>query len=159
MVNHNLKDFLSEKARQTNQLERRRRREEWVAAVHRLMGRLQDWLRQADPDHVLDVGVIPIEKRELGIGTYQVPSLDIRYDETVIRVLPVGRNVLHGRSQNGNETAKAQGRVDITDGANKYYLYRFIENQSEQWEIQGEEGKTTLLDQAQFERIIEELLS
>ena len=117
MVNHNLKEFLSEKARQPNQLERRRLRDEWVAAVHRLMSQLQDWLRQADPEHVLDIGIIPVVKREQNIGTYEVPSLDVRDDETVIRVLPVGRNVLHARSQNGNETINAQGRVDITDGA------------------------------------------
>lgn len=154
-----LREFLIAKAHKPNQIERRKRRDDWVAAVKRLMAQLQDWLREADAEGYLDITKIPIEKHEESIGTYVVHGLEIRSDEAVVRVLPVGYGVLRPGFDEG---MRVEGRVDITNGTEKFILYRLLGGRNEQWIIgRGdlEHPKMPKLNQTRFEDAMQELLS
>ena len=154
-----LRELLKEKAHESNQRERREKRDEWVAAVKRLIGQFREWLREADPEQVLDVMTLDIEKLEQGLGTYHVPGLEISLDDTTVRVLPVGRNVVGFVGPRGDAGIRAVGRIDITDGSQKYILYRTTEGGEDRWYALDGRFEATLLDQHRFEAIMRDLLS
>lgn len=156
-----LSDFLSEKAKDLNQVERKRRRDEWVESVTRLMAQFRTWLREADPQNLLTISGHDLDKLEQGLGAYRVPALDIEFEDALVRIVPVGRNVIRFRNMGGTvQTLQAEGRVDITDGARKYTLYRTQTDGADRWVAVGEsEVNPQPLDQALFERIMLELLS
>src|SRR5438270_13787812 len=129
-----LREFLLKNAPRAEQEKRRREsREEWIAAVDRLLAQLRGWLTDAGSAELLDLEPLDFEKREQGLGTYHIRGLAIHFGESTVKVVPVGRNVLAHLgpyAEAGHE--KAEGRVDITNGANKYYLYRKLTNAGEQ---------------------------
>src|SRR3954467_291894 len=88
------REFLQKKAGEQRDIQRRQRREEWVAAVGQLMDQLRAWLAESDPDHLLDVVPLEVEKVEPGLGFYQVPSLKVGVGDASVQVMPVGRNVV-----------------------------------------------------------------
>jgi hypothetical protein len=65
------REFLQQKAAEQQQQGRRERRDEWVAAVDRLIEQLRTWLAESDPDRLLDVVRQEVEKAEPGLGVYQ----------------------------------------------------------------------------------------
>ena len=75
--------------------------------------------------------------------------------------MPVGRTVLAHLgpyAQPGHENA--EGRVDITNGAYKYFLYRQLNDAGdEQWLVQDERSEIQPLDRERFEAILQDLLS
>lgn len=153
-----LREFLEEKARQPEQEQRRLRREEWVSAVERLVGQFQDWLKESDPKGVLEIVPLTLEKIEQGLGGYQVPGLTIQLEESVVKILPVARNVLGFLGAETEKPLKAAGRIDVTDGGRKFTLYRTLQD-GEQWLVVDEKYKVTPLDRQRFEAMIQELLS
>src|SRR5437660_12782519 len=95
-------EFLQKKAIEERQPERRKRREEWIAAVNRLLDQLRAWLAESDPDQVLDI--IPIRERaaEPALGAYDVPALKIGIGEAAVHVTPMGRDALGVIHRRGN---------------------------------------------------------
>lgn len=155
-----LKEFLAQKARQVNQVERRKRRDEWISAVDHLRNQLKEWLRQADTEGVLDVEEFEYDRHEESIGPYVVKGLEIRSDNAEIVVIPVGYGVM--RPDLGIDAAiPVEGRVDITNKTDKVILYRTLTENGEEWLFKkGARGTPTRkLDQAAFEEIIQEQLS
>jgi hypothetical protein len=157
-----LREFLLKNAPRAEQAKRRwQAREEWIAAVDKLLAQLRIWLADADTAKILCLEPRDIEKREQGLGTYHLHGLTIHFGESTVEVVPVGRQVLAHLgpyAEPGHE--KAEGRVDITNGAYKYYLYRKLTSDGkEQWLIQDERSGIRPLDQEQFEAILQELLS
>lgn len=103
-------------------------------AVHRLLAQLRAWLTEADSGEILDLEPLEFEKREQGLGAYRIKGLAIHFGERTVKIVPVGRMVLAPLgpfAEAGHENA--EGRVDITNGAYKYFLYRKITNTGEQW--------------------------
>src|SRR5438093_1104654 len=88
------REFLEKQVQQSHHKERRERREEWIAAVGRLVAQLRAWLTESDPAEVLDVVPIEMEKAEPGLGSYRIPGLKINLGEAAVQVVPVGRNVV-----------------------------------------------------------------
>ena len=155
-----LRDFLREKGLQDNQIERRKKRDQWVASVNELMASLLQWLKAADPDGILEVAPIEVDRLEQGIGAYRAPSLEIRFEEADVKIIPIGRNVMRYVNSTGSRVVNAMGRVDITDGARKYTLYRVVDDQGRnRWQVIGEGREGVELDQGCFEQIMKELLS
>ena len=78
-----------------------------------------------------------------------------------VKVVPVGRTVLAPLgpyAEAGHENA--EGRVDITNGAYKYFLFRKLnEAGEEQWLVQDERSEIRPLDRERFEAILTDLLS
>jgi hypothetical protein len=157
-----LREFLLNNAPRTEEVRRRRQwREEWIAAVDKLLAQLRTWLKDADAADILDIQTVELEKREAGLGTYHIRGLVINFGERTVKVVPIGRTVLAhlGKyAEAGHENA--EGRVDITNGAYKYYLYRKLTNTlDDQWLIQDERSDIRPLDREPFEAILQDLLS
>ena len=154
-----LREFLLENAPR-DEIRRRQCREEWIAAVDRLLGQLRAWLIEAGTADLLDVEPLEFDKREQGLGAYRIKGLAIHFGERTVKVVPVGRTVaahLGQYAEPGHE--KAEGRVDITNGTYKYYLYRKLTNAGEQWLVQDERSDIRPLNREQFEAILQDLLS
>lgn len=157
-----LREFLLQNAPRAEQEKRRREsREEWIAAVNRLLVQLRAWITEAGSAELLDLEPLEFEKREQGLGAYHVQGLAIHFGESTVKVMPVGRNALANLgpyAEPGHE--RAEGRVDITNGAYKYILYRKLNDAGqEQWLIQHEGAGIWPLDREQFEAILTDLLS
>ncbi|HKI36992.1 MAG TPA: hypothetical protein VKA46_34385 [Gemmataceae bacterium] len=153
------REFLEKQARRQNHKDRRERRDEWVAAVGRLVERLRAWLAESDPEKVLDVVPIEIERAEPDLGTYRVPSLKISLSDAAVEVVPVGRNVVGVVGPRGDVGIRAEGRVDITDGVRRYILYRTLKDGQETWYALDERFRAAPLDRSRLEGILQDLLS
>jgi hypothetical protein len=155
-----LREFLLKNAPR-DEIQRRRWREDWVAYVDRLLKKLRDWLTEANAADLLDLETLEFERREQGLGAYRIKGLAIHFGERTVKVVPVGRTVaahLGPYAEPGHE--KAEGRVDVTNGAYKYYLYLKInEAGEEQWLVQDERSGIRPLDREQFEAVLQDLLS
>jgi hypothetical protein len=154
-----LREFLQDKAREQDQQERHRRREEWVAAVGRLLGQFRTWLQEADSDGLLELIPVDFDKLEEGLGAYRIQGLTIRLGGSEIRVVPVGRTVVGYFGRPAGGSVRAEVRVDITDGGRKYVLYRSLQDGEEHWYALNEQHESRLLDRERFEAIMQELLS
>jgi hypothetical protein len=154
-----LHEFLLKNAPR-DEIRRRQCRQEWVAAVDQLLAQLRAWLSEADTAGLLDLEPLEFEKREQGLGAYHVKGLAINFGERTVKVVPVGRTVLaHLGPYAEAGHHNAEGRVDITNGAYKYFLYRKLTEAGEQWLVQGERSDIRPLDREQFEAILQDLLS
>lgn len=153
-----LRDYLQEKAKEHNMVERLERRREWVAAVTRLIEQLETWLREADPQRLLSVYRTMRPALEQHLGHYEVPGLEVVFGDTQVRIIPMGRHVLRSGDL-GSPQTRAAGRVDITDGAKKYYLFRYVLDSTDQWVVQHWNGTVKNLDREVFDEIMLELLS
>ena len=155
-----LREFLVKNAPR-EEIRRRQWCQEWTAAVDRLLEQLRGWLTDANTAGLLDLERLDFEKREQGLGAYHIQGLAIHFGERTVKVVPVGRQVLAHLgpyAKPGHENA--EGRVDITNGADKYYLYRKLNDAGEeQWLVQHERSDIRLLDRERFEAILQELLS
>lgn len=153
------REFLEKQAEQQRHKERRERREEWTAAVGRLIDRLRAWLAESDPKQVLDVLPMETEIAEPGLGVYRVPGLKVSLGDAAVRVVPVGRNVVGLVGPQGDVGGRAEGRVDITDGIRKYILYRTLQEGQENWYALDERFRAAPLDRGRLEGILQDLLS
>ncbi len=152
-------EFLEKQAQQSRHTERRERREEWIAAVDRLVKQLRAWLAESDPAGVLDVVPIEIERAEPDLGIYRIPGLKISLGESAVQVVPVGRNVVGTVGTQGDVARRAEGRVDITDGIRRYICYRTLIDGQETWYALDERFQAAPLDKARVEGILQDLLS
>jgi hypothetical protein len=142
------------------EIRRRHWIKEWIAAVDKLLAQLRAWLSEAGTAELLDLEPLDFEKREQGLGAYHIQGLAINFGERTVKVVPIGRNVLAHLgpyAEPGHENA--EGRVDITNGAYKYFLYRKLTNSGEQWLVQDERSGIQPLDRDRFEAILQDLLS
>lgn len=156
METKTLKEFLQEEAQKHDQRLRRERRDEWVAAVERLLDQCNVWLQVADEAKVLEIESQHVDKLEEGLGNYRVPSLKITLGGTAIRIVPVGRNTV-GRFGLG---LQPEGRVDIAGGASKFIIYRTFQEGQEHWyALDTHHWEPLLFDKERFEAIIQGMLS
>lgn len=155
-----LREFLQKNAPR-DEMRRRHGRQEWIAAIDRLLAQMRAWLTEANTTELLDLEVLEFEKREQGLGAYRIKGLAIHFGERTVKVVPVGRDVLAhlgSYAEPGHENA--EGRVDITNGAYKFFLYRKLNDAcEEQWLVQDERSGIRPLDREQFEAILQDLLS
>jgi hypothetical protein len=156
-----LSEFLKDQAaiERAQVPERQRRRDEWVQAVERLLVQIEDWLRQADTEKVLQVERTEVERREQALGFYKAPGLVIRLRNRQITVLPHARNVLDYIEGGEIPGRRAQGRVDLSDGGERYILFRRLAERGESWWLLDEDAyRTRLLDREAFEWALLNLL-
>ena len=70
------------------------------------------------------------------MGVYLVPSLQIRLEAQEVRVDPIARNALGPVWLEGAiHTGKSFGRVDLTNGAEKYLIFRVAVDPEDRWAI------------------------
>lgn len=160
-MNKTFREFLDEKALASPADDRKRRREEWVNAVDRLLGQIEGWLREADPDSHLEFEHPKLMKWEGGIGEYEVGSLRIRLGDTLIEVNPVARNVVGRVFPQGTtgEAIRAEGRVDLSCIGSKYHLYRILGEDDDLWYARDEKLGDRFLTPDLLLDIVRDLLS
>jgi hypothetical protein len=154
------REFLKTKADETGLKDRHRRRVEWLEAIRRLLDQIRDWLREFDPERVLDIEPYEVSRTEHDLGTYDAPALKIRLGAGEVTILPMARDVpfMAVRGASGAETEFA-GRVDISGGFRKYNLYREVTEGKDLWQIRDERNRFTYLDAESLGQILQELLS
>jgi hypothetical protein len=149
-------EFLRGKAEVFGVRDRHRRRGEWLDAIQRLFEEVRGWLRQSDPEGLLDVETYGLARTEPDLGAYEAPALRIHLGAIEIDLVPVSRKVQFKGSSGA--PSELLGRVDITDGIRKYNLYRQVRGGNECWQIRDDHNQFTPLDRRKFELILQDLL-
>ncbi|MGC8644362.1 MAG: hypothetical protein ACP5XB_31250 [Isosphaeraceae bacterium] len=158
--------FLRQKVDISALKDRYRSRGEWLGAINRLLDRGRGWLREADPDDLLEIVPYEVERVEKRLGIYDAPALKIRLGTSSVDVLPVGRysvgllslDLLKGVPGNAQRWGDLfSGRVDITNGERRHILLRSIEDGQDRWYAVGDSPSPALLDRGRLEEILQEL--
>jgi hypothetical protein len=112
--------------------------DEWRTAIERLFVQIREWLKESDPERLIELQEGEEEVRERGLGHYRVPRLDLRAFGKWIGIIPKARRTV-GTATPPQKSApeRAEGRVDITDELRRYVLYRFREGGRDVWLIDG----------------------
>ena len=160
-------DFLRRKAEGTDVRERNRNRDEWLKAINGLLDQIEEWLRAADAENLLEIMRYDVERVEERMGVYDAPALKVRLGTDEVDVVPVGRYAIGPlpaqaiKSLMGVEgtDGPAAGRVDITNGERKYLLLRDLTSGQERWYAVDERSKAVLFDRAYLEAILQDLWS
>jgi hypothetical protein len=138
-----LKEFLASEAEKLRgeQSEAMRKREEWIASVERLLAQMKEWLGQADAKRILMIDESPIRVSERGLGTYEIPALTIGLGAREVRVKPVARYVgAPLRATAMLQVPRAYGRVDMTNGLDRYLIFRVEKEPADRWMIVEQDG-------------------
>jgi hypothetical protein len=160
-------EFLRQKSEGTGIRERNRNRSEWLKAVQELLTQIEDWLRAADTENLLEIMRYEVERVEDRLGVYDAPALKIRFGTDVVDILPMGRYAIGPFSARAIQSLRgaegtdspAAGRVDITNGERKYLLIRDISSGAERWHAVNERSEVFLFDRARLETILQDLWS
>ena len=133
---------------------------QWLEAINRLYDQIRGWLREDDPEGLLDIVPYQVSRTEPILGTYDAPALQILLGPAKVRVEPVGRFIRFSifRGASGTPTEFA-GRVDIGDGLREYNLFRERRPEGNLWQFPDKNDRFTCLNRQEFERILQELLS
>lgn len=139
---------------------------EWLTAIDQLYDQLEQWLTEADAG----LGMLSVSRTveliisEGGLGAYNVKCLSVDlYHRPGVVIVPRARNVIATIRPPGKEPRRADGMVEIKDGAvAEYYLYRLKEENGDTWFIRdvarwnaGREPQTDEpLDRDRFEAAI-----
>ena len=156
-----LKEFLAEQADQLKgELSRAAAaRDEWVAAVERLIAQVRGWIAEADPGRVLAIEERAVTIREEMIGSYEVPALTIILGVRSARVEPIARSVAGPLAATGAiHVPRAFGRVDLTNGLEKYMVFRTAKEPDGPWVIVKQDGyRMNHFDRKSFEAALQSL--
>jgi hypothetical protein len=157
-----LKEFLESEADKlrSEQAAALTKREEWIASVTRLLAQIKDWLAQADTKRILMLDEAPLRLSEQGLGTYETPGLTIGLGTREVRIKPVARHVLAPLRVTGRmPVPRAYGRVDMTNGLDRYLIFRTAKEPDDHWTIIQEDGPLMEpFDQESFEAALKSLL-
>jgi hypothetical protein len=164
----NLREFLQKKTEGTDLKERNRLRSEWLASLNRLFDQIREWLREADPEEVLEVVRYEVERVEQRLGVYDAPALLIRLGTDSVRIVPSGRfedkyriqMILAGPSYSPEWGDLCGGRVDVRSEDRRYLLLRSVEGDNEKWfAVSTNENGVAAFNRSRLEAILQELLS
>jgi hypothetical protein len=110
--------------------------DEWRAAIRRLYDQIRAWLKESDPEAIIEIEESLQDITEPGLGRYSVPRLNLRVFGKWIGIIPKARRTV-GSAKPPQKSApeRATGRVDITDELRRYVLYRFKEGDQDVWMI------------------------
>jgi len=129
--------------------------DEWRSAVERLYAQMRAWLKESDPDGVIEIEESQQEITEPGLGKYRVPRLNLRAFGKWIGIIPKARRTV-GTAMPPRKSVpeRAAGRIDITDELRRYLLYRFQENGSDIWLIDDLHTEPKPLGKEAFEHAL-----
>ena len=151
------KEFLRQQA-EKHQAEARAGKatlDEWRAAIEQLFAQVRAWLKESDPEGVIEIEEGHQDVTEQGLGRYRVPSLNLRAFGKWIGIIPKARKTV-GTAKPPQKSApeRAAGRVDITDELRRYVLYRFRDDGREVWVIDDLHSDSKPLDKEAFEKAL-----
>ncbi len=157
----NFKEWLTEQAgQQSDVVDRQKRIQEWIDAVTDLLDRLKNWLAEDDSKNLLTIRQNLIAKREEGLGSYTIPSMQIALFDRMVEIVPLARNVAGGIGKQRDPDFRAEGRVDMTNGGEKHMLYHVASPTGKKWVIIDERRYAIQeFDKERFEAALQDLLS
>ena len=128
---------------------------EWRQSLEKLIDSITGWLQDAVNQNLLKVERVVHPMREDGLGEYLAVDLRITTpDARTVEVVPRGRYVV--AMGTGDMMFRARGRVDISNGARKFMLYRL---EGENWVIMDEDVYSERnFDRSAFEAALQRLL-
>ncbi len=162
--------FLKEQGErlQAGQAEREAKLLEWKEAVRKLMAQLAAWVREADPQGLIEIDESQSQRLiEQGLGLYYAPRLELRLEAHRVWVIPKARNVLAFLPDPaGGKERRADGLVIITDyppagdqlPAPVYNLFWLREPGGGRWFVQHPTAGGEPLDRERFEAILVNIL-
>lgn len=157
-----LKEFLTSEAErlQSERSEAMKKRDEWVEAVGWLFHQIEVWLGEADSERLLTYKRGHISLRETGIGAYDAPILLVELGTREVRIQPVARFVAGPLAATGAiHILRAYGRVDMTNGLEKYMIFRTQKEPDGPWIIIEEDGyRSQAFTKDSFESTFQSLL-
>jgi len=110
--------------------------DEWRAGVSRLYDQIRQWLKESDPEGIIEIKESETNVSEPGLGQYVIPRLDLRAFGKWVGIIPKARRTVGTATPpRKNAPERAIGRVDITDELRRYVLYRFKEGDGDVWLI------------------------
>jgi len=113
-----------------------RQKQEWIAALGKLMAQVRKWLESAEVETLLTVEEVQLELREPGLGAYTAMGLQLTTPHgKVIHVIPKGRFVVG-----------ASGRVDIECGPKKAVLVQVEPGAWQFAQLAAAQGRWTFKD-------------
>ena len=86
-------EFLRQRADESGIRQRNLNRLEWLKALQEILAQIDEWLRAADTDNLLDIARYKVERVEDRLGVYDAPALKIRLGADDVDIVPVGRSV------------------------------------------------------------------
>jgi hypothetical protein len=149
--------------------EREAKLTEWKDSVRNLMAQLAGWVREADPQGLIEIDDTQSQRlMETELGLYYATRLELRFVAHQIWVIPKARNVVAFiPSATGDGERRADGVVIVTDyppngdqiPAAVYNLYRVAESGGDRWFIRyATSGKVEPLDRDRFETVLVNML-
>lgn len=156
-----LREFLQENAGRVRAevAEKGRAKREWLASVAALYGRMEEWLRDSDPEGLLTFRAGLVERVDPSLGTYEVGTLEIWMGARMVEVEPIAFDVLGPLKKPGE--GKWRGRVDLLSDCFAHKLYRFVgKDDEESWFLLKEDDLSFgPLTRDSFEAALMSLLS
>jgi hypothetical protein len=148
------RDFLRQQA-EKHQVEDATRQaiiDEWQTAIERLFLQMREWLKESDPEGLVEIKENQQDVTEPGLGRYNVSRLDLRAFGKWIGIIPKAcRTVSTAKPPQKSVPERAAGRIDITDELRRYILYRFQEDGRDVWLVDDLKSEPKPLDQEAFE--------
>jgi hypothetical protein len=132
------RDFLRQEAKkhQGEATARKAIIDDWRVAIERLVLQIRAWLKESDPEGIIEIEENQWDITEPGLGRYSVPALNLSAFGKWVGIIPKTRRTV-GKAHPPQKSTpeRAAGRVDITDELRRYILYRFPENGHDVWLI------------------------
>lgn len=157
----NLQEFLKKQAEQERGDSDRRQAvlQDWLRALHELIGQMKGWLLEADTEHVLKITDEPVSIRERPFGTYTAPGLEVALGTRVISIRPVARYSIGSFVGDALGTTIRHGRVDMSNVESRFLLYRRIEDGQDRWiMVDDSTYRPQTLDRSSFEAAVQGML-
>lgn len=157
----NFKEWLAEQAvRQSNGVDRQARIKEWIQSVTDLLNQIEVWIREDDSNRVLTLQSFHSQRREVGLGIYSIPLLQIALFDQIVEVVPLSRNVAGGVVNRNGTELRTEGRVDLSNGAEKYMMYHVRDSNGLKWVIVDDKRyETGELTKERFQAALQDLFS
>ena len=87
------KEWVEQKTEEARSSERAQRRAEWLHAYRELKESIQRWLRDVAGERIQFEDEW-VQRNEMGLGIYDIDGFRIRIGDSLVRVVPVSRNVI-----------------------------------------------------------------
>jgi hypothetical protein len=153
-------EWVEKKAEEAQSSERLQRRAEWLRAYEDFKEQIRRWLREDGLEERIEIHPEWVQRREGGLGTYNIEGLRIDIGDSSVKVVPISRNVIGYVNLPGGGEFRASGRVDITDGIHKYVLYRTIQDGQDVWYAVDEDRyAVTPFTRERLQKILMDLMS
>ena len=154
------KEWVEKMNEEARNNEQGQRRAEWLRAYGQLKDQITRWLREDGLEQQIQIHPERVQRRELGLGTYDLEGLQIEIGDESVKVEPISRNVIGYVNPPGGGEIRASGRVDLKSSAQKYVLYRTIQDGKDVW-YAVDEGRyaVTPFTKERLQEILMDLMS